>query len=629
MNTKYKNRKTRLHLFARRCMILMLLCIAQDAASQPLPPAVAHYPLRVNKYRDYIVAEPWDVSGNAHHGSTFDVAGDTLYDKSFKRINFPDTAVSVTGYTYPCLQKEVFGNGHINIPNVATANYTITFWIYFRSDMAGSVQTIVKLPNLQIQAYYGGIMVGINNGSTLTQKVSTGNHLMTTEGWYMVCVKSSDSTMVRKYQASGFAKTDLTWNVNGTPYSTGISQLLDQDCKGGYHNVRFYDQVLKDAQIDSIYKEDTLAAIKVFSPSSYVVKNVYAYYPLTTSDFKRNISRFTGRDGTTAFGVTGATDRYSRPDSAASFSVNNVYISLPAFWNTYMLNYTPYTNAPPNPKGFTISYWMNMTQSVSTPTGGIEMPFNSADHRTKIFYGRESNQDLFGMQQILDRLGIFRYNDITSTRYPWYLWFYDPLSLRTVTGWYHIVWVQYQDWMRMYVYKPDGTMFCNSYYIEIPGEIKNLTDWGLGNNAGGGVFQSLILDDFRIYNWPLDPQEVYGLDSLERPPSTPLNKSCGDCYTLGKEWESSISVPVNDKIKIYPNPASNKVNIQLYMNKDEQISVALTNIEGKKFLANTYELHSGDNIITLDDLRLTPGIYFVTVIGNEEISGTYKLTIVQ
>lgn len=602
--------------------VLLLIC-STSVWAQPLPDPDAHYPLRVDKYRNYVVVQPWDVSGNANHGSTYDArsGGDTLMDASFRRINFPDTAVTGVGYSYPCLQKENTNDAHINIPDVYNATYSVSFWVYYTSGLDAA---IVKLPTFTILIKSGKVHAATNNGTSVNGKTTAATGFSGGAGWYFVCVKSVDSVYIVKHGGTSVSKKQMSTNFNGPGYSTNTSQLLESSFVGGLNNVRFYSQNLTDDDVDNIYDQDVDIAAKDYNKHMYIIKNVYAHYPLSNSDFKKNVSRFPGRNGTVVSGVTGATDRFSRADSAASFPTSNAYITLPDFWGTYMDNYNIYTND--TPKGFTISYWMNITSSMSTPAGGINMPFGPSDHRTKVFYGRESSQDVFGMQQILDRIGIYRYNDITASRYPWYLWLYDPMSFRSTTGWYHIVWVQYQDWMRMYIYKPDGKMVCNSYYIEIPEAIKTITEWGLGNNAGSSTAQSLILDDFKIFNWPLNPYDVHGLDSLERPPSQPLAKGgCQPCLTLGDPW--SDSKPVSDKFVMYPNPAQDKVTLRMNVNQDEQVMMSISAIDGKVYMTKEYDLHKGANIIELNNLSMPPGTYFVTILNSKSLSGSYKLTL--
>jgi hypothetical protein len=78
-----------------------------------------------------------------------------------------------------------------------------------------------------------------------------------------------------------------------------------------------------------------------------------------------------------------------------------------------------------------------------------------------------------------------------------------------------------------------------------------------------------------------------------------------------------------DDINIYPNPASNKVNIRFYSLPEKGAKILLFNITGKKIL--TLDVQS--NIETINIETLQAGIYFIeTNIGNK--SSKHKLIII-
>lgn len=615
------------------CFLLLLLSPVIGALAQsPVPQA--YYPLLTDKYRNYLVVQPWDVSGNTRHGNTFDSIGNTLYDAKLSRLKFPDTSSSSPNGLY-FVKKELQNKALINIPNPginANQPFTISFWLYWNDGITPIRQTILKLPGLRIETDGFSLVVGRNNGTTLTRTKTSMFLTPFTYSWLFVSVKRS---------ANGRDSVHFGWPPNltntatipvdvGGPNETGYplttpSQLLDSTFQGALANVRFYNTWLSNQQLDSIRAEELNQANGQYTANSYLIKNVYGYYPLNGSNVGKNASRFTGRDAITVSGVTKTADRFGRTDSAASFPTTNAYIKLPSFWGTYLSNYVPYTKN--NPKGFTLSYWINITQSLSSPSGGIELPFDSSDTRSKIFYGRNNNQDLFGMQKIVDRLGMFRYNDITATRYPWYLWFYDPISFRDTTGWFHVVWTQYNDWLTIHFFKPDGKYYCQSIYMEIQ-NLNQLTDWGLGNNAGAGIAQSLILDDFRIYNWPFSPNEAQKLDSLERPPSLPMARACASCITKQEEPAKAIVTPPASSLQIFPNPAKNSVTIKLNVQQEDQVLVTVYSTDGKAQLSKAYQLSKGNHQIILDNLNLANGLYFISIQGGGN-SETRKITIQQ
>jgi hypothetical protein len=345
-------------------------------------------------------------------------------------------------------------------------------------------------------------------------------------------------------------------------------------------------------------------------------------------------THFVQRPGQKVTGLTGAPDRFGNKGNAASFPTTKANMNMMPFWEVSdaVFNFTPFSNAANI--GFTISYWINIPDSVSSTIGGINYPFSPTDTKTKIFFGRDqvAGMDLFGMQQIIDRLGIFRYDDITKTRYPWYLWFYDPVSFRNLTGWYHIVWTQYTNWLIIHIFYPDGSEQCVDLYMQIQ-DFTAISDWGLGNDAGDGSSQTLILDDFKVYNWPLSPAEVNGLDAAER--GNVSSKTRPHCNTCGNNagdfgqgygrsnWDN---LTVSGLVQIYPNPAGDILNINFDLPESDNLHISITDMAGRTFLSKTFPVNIGSQSIMLSNLGLANGTYIISISG-KKLSGNYKLVI--
>jgi hypothetical protein len=596
----------------------------QQAMAQTLPFPVASYPLYMDKYRQYNVIQPWDISGNARHGNTYDPATQTFYDAKFERDSFPNN----TGI--PCVNKPGADAVYITIPNpypqyTSSSSYTICFWVYWRSDMAFTDQTVIKTPDLEIRLNNSKIYLGINGSHSLQQYSST--TIFNGEGWYFIVVASSHLSYTRKYQGTAYT-SELEDENAGAPYSQNFSQILDASFRGKIALVKFYDDALTTSQLDALYQEDLNWALHTYTANDvYVKKNMYAYYPLDGggfNEFKKDaVTRFGNRDALSASGVTPAPDRFGNSNHALSFPQLNAYMQLPPFFGDYLNDYVAYNNN--KQKGFTISYWMYISPAQSSPSGGIGLPFTDSDPRQKIFYGAGGGNNLFGMQKIVDRLGIFRYNDIVAnSRYPWYLWLYDPLSFRAQEGWFQVIWVQYADWLRMYLFKPDGSCACQSIYLGIQDlSAANITEWGLGYRGGPSTSQDLRLDDFRIYNWPLRTEEVCALRSSESSGNTPCT-ICAQGVTVLRESTSTkktttedTTAPLPDKgIQVFPNPANDQLTIRLPLKANTAVQVTLLNTEGKTVYKRQYTLQKGIQQIQLDHLNLLPGSYFIRLEGN-------------
>ena len=94
-----------------------------------------------------------------------------------------------------------------------------------------------------------------------------------------------------------------------------------------------------------------------------------------------------------------------------------------------------------------------------------------------------------------------------------------------------------------------------------------------------------------------------------------LEESTISIISETKENDKRITKPV-----LYPNPASNKAYISLWLEKDEQVTVSIVNGEGKTLVNNLRNLKAGQQVIDLNTSSLAPGVYFVRLSYNGTIS---------
>jgi chitodextrinase len=80
-----------------------------------------------------------------------------------------------------------------------------------------------------------------------------------------------------------------------------------------------------------------------------------------------------------------------------------------------------------------------------------------------------------------------------------------------------------------------------------------------------------------------------------------------------------------DDIKIYPNPASEQVNISISSNHGESIIIKLLSIQGKEVLSRRFENPVGKNVMNINTSSFDNGVYFMIIIDDED---TYNLKFV-
>jgi hypothetical protein len=78
----------------------------------------------------------------------------------------------------------------------------------------------------------------------------------------------------------------------------------------------------------------------------------------------------------------------------------------------------------------------------------------------------------------------------------------------------------------------------------------------------------------------------------------------------------------DDQVKIYPNPFTTTTNVGLIFAKDQNVSIDLWSLEGKrvKFIFNGDVSAQSQYNFTLDGSFMMPGIYFVKIISEDHVS---------
>ncbi|MFC5536971.1 YCF48-related protein [Rhodocytophaga aerolata] len=91
-----------------------------------------------------------------------------------------------------------------------------------------------------------------------------------------------------------------------------------------------------------------------------------------------------------------------------------------------------------------------------------------------------------------------------------------------------------------------------------------------------------------------------------------VNNSCGGSLsdTLKIEVITGFNKEIDDKIKIFPNPADDQVNIQLEGN-NAGVSIEMLNTMGTSLYKTTF--YSGSNFHSIPTNSITPGLYLIKI----------------
>jgi hypothetical protein len=103
----------------------------------------------------------------------------------------------------------------------------------------------------------------------------------------------------------------------------------------------------------------------------------------------------------------------------------------------------------------------------------------------------------------------------------------------------------------------------------------------------------------------------------------PDGRSCscvmcfGLCYNIKNPKPKMASSYISQIIGLFPNPASDKINLNLFSNNDDVVYVVINSMDGKEFQKAFYPLAKGINKFELDIKSLAIGQYFISIQSKE------------
>jgi len=180
-----------------------------------------------------------------------------------------------------------------------------------------------------------------------------------------------------------------------------------------------------------------------------------------------------------------------------------------------------------------------------------------------------------------------------------------PVNPTTVNDneWHHIVATWGKGLVKLYI---DGEPIWDT--TAYTPAVYNLTTMKIGTMVNDGRATIGVIDDVRIYDDVLDDDKVSDL----------YNKITYVDHLLADEINMSI----------FPNPASSEATLSFSIEAGRNVSVNLYGVTGG-LVGNVYEGISvaGKNVVHLNTANYSPGIYFVELQLNSEV--TYTKLVIQ
>jgi PKD repeat protein len=109
---------------------------------------------------------------------------------------------------------------------------------------------------------------------------------------------------------------------------------------------------------------------------------------------------------------------------------------------------------------------------------------------------------------------------------------------------------------------------------------------------------------------------------------TATNGNCTDVYTMNISISASIEeLSGITAVTLFPNPATDNVNLELNMRDNSTISVSIVDNSGKVVYSENKEVVEGQNVHSLTTSSLSSGYYNVVLSTENGVAKTIKLAI--
>jgi hypothetical protein len=163
-------------------------------------------------------------------------------------------------------------------------------------------------------------------------------------------------------------------------------------------------------------------------------------------------------------------------------------------------------------------------------------------------------------------------------------------------------------------YTITASALANSYRITAPANsvVKSAANTSNSSNiltTSDLIFTVTYPSGFVINTSTLAANKTIVITSINGVGNSATNKTLtltsGSCKV-----EKEISV-IASEIKLYPNPAIDKMNIEMYSASDSELEITVFSMNGSIVRTNNVYLTEGNNVINEDISSLESGIYFV------------------
>lgn len=172
---------------------------------------------------------------------------------------------------------------------------------------------------------------------------------------------------------------------------------------------------------------------------------------------------------------------------------------------------------------------------------------------------------------------------------------YFSSNALSLNNWHHIVYISSGYQMKIYIDNVLDGSFVGNY---IPENIYRTQNKIGGSNAPMNDATSAYIDDFRLYDRAITPEEVTELfNEPENPNPAGIHEN--------KEIISHLS--------IFPNPAANQLNVIFLSVSETKSKIEMFDNMGKLVSTQSFETVIGSNNLNIDLKNISNGFYHLSI----------------
>lgn len=157
----------------------------------------------------------------------------------------------------------------------------------------------------------------------------------------------------------------------------------------------------------------------------------------------------------------------------------------------------------------------------------------------------------------------------------------------------------------------------------------NVTNPCAGPHGGGTTAHTTVIAGQNFQGWPtycvVCPDHTMFFDPCYPPVVTGFDPFFEICASMLDVDENRPQK--KETVSIYPNPAGEKLFLDLQLNSSSEIRIVVYNLLGSKVLTSTINHIAGDPAIVLDLSSLTSGIYLIKIWSDYNLLDNRKICI--